>query len=87
MPRATVLNHRAPGGRPAATMDDALLEERLAALRSRLDEAERTTENIRANLHVMVMEALGRGESPSAVARASGYTRQRLHQLRADIPG
>ena len=53
----------------------------LAALREDYDEAIRNADYCRDRLQRAVLKALDRGEHVSAVARQSGYTRQRLHQL------
>lgn len=72
---------------PRVHIENRRTSGRLAVLAEDHREALRGVEYTRERLQAAVMKALEAGEPISAVARQSGYTRQRLHQLRAEVVG
>jgi hypothetical protein len=54
---------------------------RVAALAERLERAERRVDAVRAELHEAIRTAHARGASLALIARVSGLSRARVHQI------
>jgi DNA-directed RNA polymerase specialized sigma24 family protein len=54
---------------------------RIGRLRRNLDRAEERAKQVREELAEAIVEAHGKGESPTLIAHVAGYTVQRVHQI------
>lgn len=66
---------------PRAFFTDRKRERRIISLRNKVNRLEADLATARKNLAIEVEEAVGLGEPVTAVAAASGYSRQWVHSL------
>lgn len=72
-------------GRPMTEMTNTPRCLALQMMRAEIDDMERRLAERRGQLHEEIALALLDGEPTMAVARASGYTRQRIYQIGVEL--